>query len=274
MSDRCDDPLFGGIPERVLLSNAPLVRVLGQVKFPRIAKIAEESYIADFQEAIRGEYPHFQSDTIQGVNIVVNDNKVEPRQVTTVIWRFFDAHRVLRVSLGPEAITLETASYVSRDDFLSRFEFILRKLVETIRPSLVQRVGFRYVDRLQDPSDLAAISEFVHPELLNVLQSGLVEHIDISMTEVRGATKEGKILARYGLAPPRFSHDVEMAPPVDVKSWVLDVDSYSTNCDGHSFDTQMLCAELDKVAARAYAFFRWSVTEKFLERFGAKQHVD
>lgn len=270
MADRCDDPLFGEVPERVLLSNAPLVRVLGQVKFPRISKIAEESYIADFQEAIRDEYPHFQSDTIQGVDIVINGNEVKPRQVTTVIWRFFDAHRVLRVSLGPDAITLETASYVSRDDFLSRFESILGKLVETIRPSLAQRVGFRYVDRLQDPADLEAISDLVHPELLNVLQSGLVQHIDISMTEITGTTKEGKIIARYGLAPPKFSHDVEMAPPVDVKSWVLDVDSYSTNCEGQSFDTQMLCTELDRVAARAYAFFRWSVTEKFLERFGVK----
>ncbi|RVT86636.1 TIGR04255 family protein [Rhodobacteraceae bacterium CCMM004] len=270
MADRCDDPLFGQVPDRVLLSNAPLVRVLGQVKFPRIAKIAEESYIADFQEAIRDEYPHFQSDTIQGLDIVINGNEVKPRQVTTVIWRFFDARRVLRVSLGADAITLETASYVSRDDFLSRIEFVLEKLVKTIRPSLVQRVGFRYVDRLQDHADLEAISDLVHPELLNVLQSGLVQHIDTSMTEITGTTKEGKIIARYGLAPPKFSHDVEMAPPVDVKSWVLDVDSYSTNCDGQSFDTQMLRTELDKVAARAYAFFRWSVTEKFLERFGAK----
>ena len=55
MADRCSDPLFGEVPDRVLLSGAPLVRVLGQVKFPRIAKIAEESYIANFQEAIRDE---------------------------------------------------------------------------------------------------------------------------------------------------------------------------------------------------------------------------
>lgn len=268
MTDRCDDPLFGEVPERVLLSDAPLVRVLGQVKFPRIAKIAEESYIADFQEAIRDEYPHFQSDTIQGLDIVINGDDVKPRKVTTVIWRFFDARRSLRVSLGPDAITLETASYVSRDDFLSRLEFILGKLVETIRPSLVQRVGFRYVNRLQDPADLGALSVLIHPELLNVLQSGLVQHIDTSMTEIKGTTKEGNIIARYGLAPPKFSHDTDMAPPVDEKSWVLDVDSYSTNCAGESFDTQMLRAELDKVAARAYAFFRWSVTEKFLERFG------
>jgi len=270
MADRCDDPLFGEIPERVLLGDAPLVRVLGQVKFPRIAKIAEESYIADFQEAIRGEYPIFRNETIQGLDIAIAGNEVKQRPVTSVIWRFFDAKEILRVSLTAEAITLETAAYVSRDDFLIRFQFILEKLVETIRPSLVQRVGFRYVDRLQDPNDLAELSDLIHAELLNVLQSGIVQHIDISMTEITGSTKEGKIIARYGLAPPKFSHDLEMAPPVGVKSWVLDVDSYSTNCAGKSFDAQMLCTELDKVAARAYAFFRWGVTEKFLKRFGAR----
>jgi uncharacterized protein (TIGR04255 family) len=247
-----------------------LVRVLGQVKFPRIAKIAEESYIANFQEAIRGEYPHFQSDTIQGVDIVIIGNEVRPRQLTTTVWRFFDARKVLRVSLGADAITLETASYVSRVDFLSRLEFILAKLVETIRPALVERVGFRYVDRLDNPSDLDALSDLINAELLNVVQPALLRHIDISMTEITGTTREGKIIARYGLAPPQYSHDPDMAPPVGVKSWVLDVDSFTTNCAGNAFDTQMLCAELDKVAARAYAFFRWGVTERFLERFGAK----
>lgn len=270
MSDRCDDPLFGEVPDRVLLSNAPLVRVLGQVKFPRIAKIAEESYIADFQEAIRGEYPHFQGEAIQGLEIFVVGNEVKQRAVPSFMWRFFDAQRLVRVSLAADAITLETAAYVSRDDFLARFEFLLSKLVETVRPSLVQRVGFRYVDRLGDQDDLAVLPTLIRPELLNVLQSGMVQHIDVSMTEISGSTKEGKIIVRYGLAPPGFSHDPDMAPPIDLKSWVLDVDSYSTNCDGQGFDPKMLCGELDKIAARAYAFFRWGVTERFLERFGAE----
>ncbi len=106
-----------------------------------------------------------------------------------------------------------------------------------------------------------------------MLQSGLIQHIDKSMTEITGTTKEGKIIARYGLAPPNFSHDPDMVPPVQEQRWVLDVDSYSTDYDGQEFDTKMLLIELDMVAARAYAFFRWSVTEKFLERFGAKQHA-
>lgn len=271
MAGRCDDPLFGEIPPRVHLVGAPLVRVLSQVRFPKIVKISDESYIADFQEAIRKEYPHFQSDVVKGVELNLAGEELQHRVMSSVIWRFFDPSRAIRVSLAQDAITLETASYVSRDDFLGRMGFILDCLSKTIAPSLVERVGFRYVDRLQGEDHLESLAQLIQPELLNVLQPNLTSKIDISMTEITGATAEGKLIARYGLAPIGFSHEPEVAPPVETRSWVLDVDSYSINCAGQEFSVQMLHDELDKVAARAYAFFRWSITEEFLERFGASQ---
>lgn len=271
MGNRYADPLFGDIPERLLLSNAPLVRVLGQARFPKIMKISEESYIADFQEAIRKEYPHFQSDVVQGVELNLAGQALQHRVMNSVVWRFFDPSRELRVSLSQDAITLETARYVSRTDFLERLLFVLRCLEETIAPSLVQRVGFRYIDRLQGEGLIGTLDKLIQPQLLNVLHPELTTHIDISMSEMRASTKEGKIIARYGLAPVNYSHDPDMAPPVNERSWVLDVDSYSTGCEGREFGSEMLCSELDKVAARAYAFFRWSITDYFLEKFGVNQ---
>lgn len=268
MSIRCDDPLFGEVPDRILLTNAPLVRVLGQVKFSKIVKISEESYIANFQEAIRQDYPHFESDLVQGVELNLVGPALQHRVTNAVVWRFFDSDRILRVSLGTDAITLETAKYISRDDFLGRMRTILEALANTIRPSHIQRVGFRYVDRIESEAELATLNELVHSELLNVLQPTLMKHVDISMTEVTSSTKEGKLIARYGLSPANFSHDPDMAPPVAGRSWFLDIDSICTSCEGRSFDPAMLCGELDKVAARAYAFFRWSVTDEFLKRFG------
>jgi uncharacterized protein (TIGR04255 family) len=244
------------------------VRVLGQVKFPRIAKLSEESYIANFQEAIRQDYPHFESEVIQGVELNLVGPALQHRVTTATVWRFFDKNRIVRVTLGADAITLETAKYVSRDDFLQRMKGILEALAISIRPSHVQRVGFRYVDRIEGELNLSALKDLVHQELLNVLQPDLMKHIDISMTELTSTTKEGKLIARYGLSPAGFSHDPDMAPPVGGPSWVLDVDSFSTACEGSNFDADMLCGELDKVAARAYAFFRWSVTSEFLRRFG------
>ena len=271
MGGRHDDPLFGDIPKRELLSEAPLVRVLGQVRFTKIVKIAEEPYIADFQEAVRKDYPHFQSDVVQGVELNLAGQALQHKVVSSTVWRFFDPERVLRVSLSQDAITLETAKYVSRDDFLERLDFVLGCLEQTIGPRLVQRVGFRYVDRLQGEGLIGSLDKLIQPELLNVLQPNLTSNIDISMTEITANTKEGKLIARYGLAPVNYSHDPDMAPPIGERSWVLDVDSFSTGCANKEFETKMLCAELDKVAARAYAFFRWSITDQFLKQFGAKQ---
>lgn len=268
MANRSIDPLFGDVPERLLLQDAPLVRVIGQVRFPKIVKISEEAYIADFQEAIRGDYPHFQGDQIQAVELNLTGGTMQHRTVNSVVWRFFDAERIIRVSLGSDAITLETAKYVSRDDFLGRLKTLLVALQETINPSLVQRVGFRYVDRLQGDQLMQVLPDLIQPELLNVLQPDLMQHIDYSMTEVQSRTREGNLIARYGMAPPEFSHDPDMAPAVSEKSWVLDVDSISTSCAGSNFSADMLYEELDKVAARAYAFFRWSVTDEFINRFG------
>jgi uncharacterized protein (TIGR04255 family) len=270
MSQPSDDPLFGEVPASVPLTDAPLVRVLAQVRFSKISKISNESYIADFQEALRSQYPHVQADTVQSVELRVSGKEIQHQAVESTVWRFFDPERVIRISLATDFIALETAKYISREDFLERMRVILSALTTSISPPLVERVGFRYVDRLVGQGFLGELSTFIRPELLNVLQPNLAEHIEISMSEIVGKTAEGKLIARYGLAPKGFSHDPEVAPPVDEPSWVLDVDSFSADRASTILEPDSLCAELDKVAARAYAFFRWSITDEFMKRFRGK----
>ena len=268
---RSKDPLFGEVPERVLLGNAPLVRVLGQATFPKIVKISEESYIGDFQEAIRDDYPHLQRDNIQSVEVNVDKSGMQHQTTETVVWRFFDLERIVRVSLGTDAITLETAKYVSRKEFMKQLKIVLDALSSTIKPAAVTRVGFRYVDRIQGGKNLGSLSKLIRPELLNILQPNLLQHIEFSMTNITCITKEGKLIVRYGMAPPKFTHDPDMAPPVENPSWVLDIDSFSTKCEGSEFEPNLLCKGLNEVAARAYAFFRWGITDEFLQYFGVTE---
>ena len=270
MSQRSDDPLFGEVPASMPLASAPLVRVLAQVRYSKISKISDESYIADFQEELRSRYPHVQADKVQAVELRVSGDEIEHQATETTVWRFFDPERVIRISLATDFITLETAKYISRQDFLERMHIILSALTKSISPPLVERVGFRYVDRLVGQGFLSELSNFIRSDLLNVMQPNLAKHIEVSMSEVVGNTAEGKLIARYGLAPKGFSHDADIAPPVDEASWVLDIDSLSTNCASTQLEPDFLCSELDKVAARAYAFFRWSVTDEFMNRFKGK----
>lgn len=270
MPSDANDPFFGSVPESLHLRNAPLIRVLGQVMFPRIVKVGEEAYIADFQEAIRHDYPNFSAEPLSGLEINMTAGMPQARPISTTIWRFLDAENNWRVSLAPDALTLEAITYSSRADFLARMEAVLMSLAATIRPAQVQRVGYRYVDRISDTASLDRLPELIRPELLGVLASNRFDSVDISMSELIAATAEGKLIARYGAAPKGVSHDPNMAPPVGVASWVLDVDSFAINPTPVGFHASEICAKLNKVAGRAYAFFRWAVTDEFLAHFGAE----
>ena len=56
MGTMTDTP-FGPPVAEVPLARAPLVFVVAQARFERLASISSEAFIADFQEAIRPIYP-------------------------------------------------------------------------------------------------------------------------------------------------------------------------------------------------------------------------
>ena len=199
---------------------------------------------------------------------------MQHRATEIVVWRFFDLKRINRVSLAADAITLETAQYASREDFLERFKSVLEALSSTISPTTRSRVGVRYVHRIQEERDLGLLVKLIQPELLNVMQPELLQQIDFSMTDIACQTKEGRLIVRFGMAPPKFTHDQDVLPAVENPSWVLDIDSISTKYEGNKFDPEFLSRELDKMAARAYAFFRWAITDEFLQHFGAVENED
>ncbi|MEO0697732.1 MAG: TIGR04255 family protein [Pseudomonadota bacterium] len=268
MNERVLNPLFGPPPPRVQLDAAPLVRVLAQVQFAKIVKIAEEKHIGDFQEALRAEYPHLERDEAKSVQVQLDHNGVSASTTDEVIWRLLDASKIWRVSLAQSAITLETASYTSRGDFLKRLTAVLSAVAETLRPSLATRVGFRYVNRLDEPKDLERLGDLVCAELVGVHTDVLQGQIEHASSQIGGVTKEGRLLARWGLTPAGATHDPDMAQPLARPSWLLDIDSFKENAPVEpGFDVAKLVELVDAMANRAYSFFRWSVSDAFLERF-------
>lgn len=262
------DPLRGSIPDSVPLRDAPLVRVIGRVQFARISKIEEERYIADFQEAIRDKYPLFERALVSGIDVSILKGVMQTRPAASILWRMSDIENSFRVVLGTDAIMFETDKYDSREDFLSKFDYVLKSFADNVQLSPVEAVSVRYIDRLSDAEDISDLPNLINRELVNVLQSNLIDSVEASMTDIVARTEEGKINVQFGLIPPNVTYAPDLVPPIDTESWILDVDSRSTGCDGEEFNARMLREELARAAARAYAFFQWSVTEQFLDRFG------
>jgi len=262
------NPLTAPPPKEVPLKEAPLVRVIAQVRFPRILSIEKKDFVGSFQEAIREEYPILQCEQTHG--FAFDPQSIVPIS-PQVTWRFFDRTNRWnwRVSLAPDFIALETTAYSSRSDFLKRLESILLTLEENFNPPSIERFGLRYIDRVVEPN-LQDISSLVKPEIAGMMAANFRESIHHAINESLFfiPNRAEQIAARWGLMPAGTTFDPGAIEPITEPSWILDLDmSLSEN---REFNIEVLMSEGRSFAERIYTFFRWVVNDDFLRRFGGE----
>lgn len=260
------NPLTAPPPEEVPLKDAPLIRVIAQVRFPPILSIEKKDFVGSFQEAIREKYPILQPEQTQTFVFGPQD-AVQPTSQLT--WRFIDTADSWRVSLAPDFIALETTAYSSRHDFLERLESLLTALKEGFEPQVIERFGLRYIDRLvgQNLQDIALL---VKPEISGMMASEFRRDIHRSINESLFVIPGGdeKILARWGFMPAGATFDPNAIEPIVEPSWILDLDMSLSK--KREFSIEVLMSEGQHFAERIYTFFRWAVEDDFLRRFGGQ----
>jgi uncharacterized protein (TIGR04255 family) len=233
-----------------------------------VFSLASAEFIGPFQEHIRARYPqasqnnvlHFQVP-LPGIETPAAIN----RQVTE--FKFEDEAHQWRVSLGIDFLSLDTEVYGNRDLFLARLEEPLRALEACIRPSHCTRVGIRYVDRIKDAGLLEQVPALFRPEMLGLASSGdMVGQVSQVFAEALMTTREGKLLVRSGRLPANSTHDPVLIPPLASDTWILDLDSFST--EQKPFQSETVLEDARALAERAYTFFQWSITKTFIENFG------
>ena len=264
MTNRDFDPLFGTPPEEIPLANAPLARVLAQVQFAPVLSIRSEEFIAPFQERIRSEYPGVEHQTIQLPPFGSGDDIR-----TLVVWRFLgEAAGWWRVSLTPTFLALETRDYSSRQDFIKRFRTIVSAFKDTVESARATRVGVRYVDHIKTP-ELDRMADMLRPDMLGIANSSLRPKLQHTVSETVCEVAEGTLLARWGLLPPNGTYDPDVLLPAPQSSWFLDLDVFKQYVEPFGeMDPEAISETALALATRAYSFFRWATTDRFIEVYG------
>ena len=175
--------------EQVIYRKNPLIQVVCQLRFPRILSI-NEKLPADFQEAIRKEYPLFEVNTEQQQQVEFNpalgDTIPVPRIVQidkTNNYQFTSADGVWRVNLTSTFLALSTSLYVSWKDFRSRLELPLKALIDIYQPAFFERIGIRYIDAFQRSK--LGLESTPWNELIQPFALGLLSDVDV-MNDIRG----------------------------------------------------------------------------------------
>lgn len=262
-----DNPLAGPPPPEIPLPSAPLIRVIAQVRFPLVTSVLKQEFIAPFQEAVRIDYAVLRAEQSRTV-IFGSDGAAQ--QSTGVVWRFEDVDRGWRLSLAPDFLALETTRYVSRDNFLARFERVLVALRDHIDPPVIDRLGLRYIDRVVGDDVPGVLPDLMRPEIAGILRTPLAGYARHAIVENVFSLPEGtgNLMARWGLVPKSATVDPSAIEPTDQPSWLLDLDAFLT--ETRPFEIDAIVAETRGFAERIYSFFRWVVTKKFIERYGGR----
>lgn len=259
-----DNPLTGPIPGEVNLSRAPLELVVAQVRFPLIASIGNADFIGPFQEAIRSQYPVLRAEETR--EFAFAQSQLLPSKETT-LWRFHDVADFWRVTLAPTFLALETRKYSDRSDFISRFHFLSSAVAAHFSPTVRDRLGIRYLDRIVSP-ELEDLPLLVRTEVLGVLgtQFGFSAHHAVSDSVFNLPMENGRLRSRWGTLPQGVTIDPASILPVEHASWILDIDAFIP--EQGQFEPESLRRDLLALAERSYAFFRWAISPDFLSRFG------
>lgn len=259
------DPLVGPVPAEVPLPDAPLVRVIAQLRFPQVLSVEQPDFVAPFQNAIRATYPVLRREQTQ--TVVFGPAGVSTPPSPQTAWRFHDGAAHFRVSLTQDFLALETTKYTSRNDFFGRLRALVDALGDHVEPAQIDRVGVRYIDRLTGEA-LTELRTLVRPEVCGIAGTEAAAHAGHMLSVSSFDVGEAQVLARWGLVPANVSFDPAAIEPVGEKSWLLDLDMFSAA--PMPFAAEQVVRRAEGYAERLYAVFRWAVTEAFLARYGGK----
>lgn len=142
--------LFATDDTRYLYARPPLAEVICQLRFPTILTIGAKEP-AEFQEAIRADYPGYASrleyplPKVAGVGTA--NPSVQPQSQPPVTnYTFLSQDNKWKVNLTHNFIALSTTGYLRWEDFAQRLDVVLAHFIRVYQPAFFERIGLRYTN--------------------------------------------------------------------------------------------------------------------------------
>ena len=254
---------------RVIYQNNPLVEVICQLRFPLLLRIDTEPP-ANFQEALRGEYPILKLEKTLGINISIQGN-IPPPGPTGLKYEFASEEDdpIWKVVLANNFLALTTQRYQRWEEFRERLEKLITTLVEIYRPNFFTRIGLRYQDLIVRSK--LGLKDYSWTDLLEPHLAGMFSPSGISEQDILESLSVfrcplsplgGFVQVRHGLKSRTDQDDGAFA-------YLIDSDFYTENQTGTS-DALTILDDFNRQAGR---LFRWCIKERLHEAMDP-QHVN
>lgn len=246
--------------ERTIYQNNPLGEVICQIRFPEILKI-ETDIPADFQEAVRDEFPRYSSRMESPAPKLtgVPGNLTLETPPKTVNYQFLSEDGVWRINLTSRFISFACNRYTRWEDFAKKLDKPLAAFIQVYKPAYFERIGLRYLNFISKKSlDLVDVPfrELIAPAYLGLLGEDDVSENGIGRCGVdaeipiRGGCRM-KVHAGPGVVRGRNQLDTEV-------KFILDFDLFMPG----KVPVNYAAGALQTLHSQAWPIFRGAITDK------------
>lgn len=252
------------IVDRPRLQNAPLTAVLCQVQYPRQLALGPEE-VRPVQKTLAGRYPLVAEERAMELTVEAGPSPkgfFSPAGAEQTIFRFRDTAEDWTVTIGPEALSLETSAYIGMRDMLERWVEVATVAADSFGLTAKTRMGLRYINEIHAPGfSREALDGWARTELISVVGSHEERTGDLLrfLSQAVFRQPDGSLCNfRHGLAPS--VQDPEQAV------FLLDLDFFVE--ESSDFDLEDQVRSLVKFNDGARDLFRWAFSEEAFESFG------
>lgn len=221
--------LFSNRP-RTHFPNAPIHEVICQLRFPTILSI-NNTEPADFQEAIREEFPQYlkKQEAVPPKVVRLPDGKPQVQQQPPLTnYHFLSADGRWKINLTRDFIALSTLSYTSWEEFAAHLDKALAAFIKLYRPAYFQRVGLRYINvfsRAKLGLEGSEWTDLFAPSYTGPLDNGDVEESEFLTCSCDFQLKlDSSCVGKVHAGPGRLKSNAPNAPQDNEVKFIFDMD--------------------------------------------------
>lgn len=158
---------------------SPLIEVICQLRFPTILSIGSTEP-AQFQEAVRGEFPKYVARQEQQPPRLLNPNtpQMKLEQVPPITnYNFISADGLWKINLTKDFVALSTLRYTSWEEFAQKLDKVLALFIQIYHPAFFERIGLRYVNAFS--RNRLGLQEELWDDLINAPFIGVLSEPDV-----------------------------------------------------------------------------------------------
>lgn len=158
--------------------NNQIAEVICQLRFPQILSI-DTILPADFQEAIREEYPNFTVINEAHPPRIVNTqgNLQIDTPPATKNYQFASLDNTWRINLTNSFISLTCNHYTNWETFAKKLDIPLASFIQIYKPACFNRIGLRYLNFFS--RERLGLSDTSFSELFHAPYLGIFNNTDI-----------------------------------------------------------------------------------------------